>query len=171
MFVLLITMQLWGQKNNKPQQFIYSKKTPVTFDATRLARIDSTLQQLVKKGTIPHAVTFVAHHGKVVYNKAFGWNNIEKQIPCRTDDIFRMASQTKAITAVAVLTLMEEGKILLDEPVKKYIPEFANPQVLVSFNEADSSYTTRPAKRDITIRHLLTHTTGYSYGNSQTRKI
>lgn len=169
--ILLISLQLFGQKSNKPQQFIYSKKTPVTFDATRLARIDSTFQQLVKNGTIPHAVTFVAHHGKVVHNKAFGWNNIEKQIPCHTDDIFRMASQTKAITAVAVLTLMEEGKILLDEPIKKYIPEFANPQVLVSFNEADSSYTTRPAKRDITIRHLLTHTTGYSYGNNQTRKI
>ncbi len=155
----------------KSQKFIYPAKVPATFDAVRLARIDSVFQQYVDNGTIPHAVTFVAHHGKVVHNKAFGWRSIENKIPCEKDDYFRMASQTKAITAVAVLTLFEQGKILLDQPIKKYIPEFANPQVLVSFDEKDSTYTTRPAKRDITIRHLLTHTSGYSYGNSQTRKI
>jgi len=165
----LISVAVFSQQ--KPQKFIYPVKVPVTFDAERLARLDSVFQHYVDNGTLPHAVTFIAHHGKVVHYKAFGWKNIESKTPCEKDDIFRMASQTKAITAVALLTLFEEGKILLDEPVKKYIPEFANPQVLVSFNEADSSYTTRPAKRDITIRHLLTHTSGYSYGNSQTRKI
>lgn len=167
--LVLFSALLFSQQ--KPQKFIYPTKVPSTFDAVRLARIDSVFQQYVDNGTIPHVVTFVAHHGKVVYNKAFGWRNIENNIPCEKDDYFRMASQTKAITAVALLTLFEQGKILLDEPVKKYIPEFANPQVLVSFDEKDSTFTTRPAKRDITVRHLLTHTTGYSYGNSQTRKI
>lgn len=167
--ILLLSLVSFAQK--KPQKFSYQVKVPTTFDAVRLARLDSVFQQYVDNGTIPHAVTFVAHHGKVIHNKAFGWRDIESKTPCQKDDIFRMASQTKAITAVAVLTLFEEGKLLLDEPVKKYIPEFANPQVLVTFNESDSTYTTRPAKRDITIRHLLTHTTGISYGNSKTRKI
>ncbi len=156
---------------NKPQKFVYSQQVPATFDATRLARLDSALQKLVDNGTIPHAVTFVAHHGKLIHNKAFGWRNVENKVACQKDDYFRMASQTKAITAVAVMTLFEEGKILLDEPIKKYIPEFENPQVLVSFNEKDSTFSTRPARKDITIRNLLTHTSGISYGNATTRKI
>lgn len=161
----------WGQSNKHPQHFSYEKKVPKTFDANRLARLDSVFQQLVDNGTIPHAVTFVAHHGKVVHNKAYGWRNIENKIPCRTDDLFRMASQTKAITAVAVLQLMEQGKILLDDPIKKYIPEFANPRVLSTVNPKDSSYTSVPANKDITIRHLLTHTSGISYGWSNIRLV
>ena len=163
-FILAIGTICFSQRKSTPQKFIYSQKVDDTFDPVRLARLDSMLQKLVKDGTIPHAVTFVIHHGRVIHNKAFGWRNVESKIPCQTDDYFRMASQTKAITAVAVMTLLEEGKILLDDPVKKYIPEFENPQVLVSFNEKDSTYTTRPANKDITIRHLLTHTSGISYG-------
>ncbi len=113
----------------------------------------------------------MAHHGKVIHHKAFGWRNVENKIACREDDYFRMASQTKPITAVAVMTLFEKGKILLDEPIKKYIPAFDHPQVLVSFNEKDSTFTIRPANKDITIHHLLTHTSGISYGNGTTRKI
>ncbi|MDD4971403.1 MAG: serine hydrolase [Paludibacter sp.] len=166
LFLILATgISCYSQKKSTPQAFIYSQKVPETFDSNRIARLDSAFQKLVDNGTIPHAVTFVAHHGKVIHNKAFGWRNIESKIPCQKDDYFRMASQTKAITAVAVMTLFEEGKILLDDPIKKYIPEFENPVVLVSFNEKDSSYTTRPASKDITIRHLLTHTSGISYGN------
>lgn len=161
----------WSQTCKHPQHFSYVKKVPTTFDANRLARLDSVFQQLVDNGTIPHAVTFVAHHGKVVHNKAFGWRNIENKIPCGTDDIFRMASQTKAITAVAVLQLMEQGKILLDDPIKKYIPEFSNPKVIKTFNAADSSFTSSPASKDITIRHLLTHTSGISYGNGNMRIV
>jgi CubicO group peptidase (beta-lactamase class C family) len=164
-FVLVVGISCFSQKKSIPETFIYTQKVPDTFDATRLARLDSALQKLVDKGTIPHAVTFIAHHGKVIHNKAFGWRNVEAKIPCQKDDYFRMASQTKAITAVAVMTLFEEGKILLDDPIKKYIPEFANPRVLVSFDEKDSSFTSRPATKDITIRNLLTHTSGISYGN------
>ena len=171
LLISVLSLSVFAAKDEKAQHFIYSKKTPVTFDEQRLARLDTALQQLVDKGVIPHAVTFVAHHGRVVHNKAFGYRNVENKIPCRTDDIFRIASQTKAITAVSILTLMEEGKLLLDEPVKKYIPEFSNPQVLVSFDAKDSSFTTRPAKSDITIRQLLTHTSGISYGSGNSRKI
>lgn len=170
--ILLLVMAFTGQavKTSHPQKFIYPVKVPVTFDATRLARVDTVFQGLVDKGLIPHAVTFVVHKGMVVHHKAYGYRDIEAGVPCRTDDIFRMASQTKAYTAVAVMMLFEEGKILLDDPVKKYIPEFANPQVLVSVNP-DSTFTTRPAKRAITIRHLLTHTSGISYGNAISRKV
>jgi len=167
----LLTFAVSSKNHQIPQKFIYSNKVPSTFDATRLARLDSAFQKLVDSGTIPHAVTFVAHHGKVIHYKAFGWKDIDKKTICEKDDIFRMASQTKAITVTALLTLFEEGKILLDDPVKKYIPEFANPQVIDTFNPADSSFTTRPAKRDITIRHLLTHTSGISYGSGNSRKI
>lgn len=167
--VLGIVMGAMAQKNQLPQQFSYKKQN--SFDTERLKRLDSVFTKLVEAGEIPHAVTFVAHKGQVVHHKAYGWRNIEKQIPCTTSDYFRMASQTKAITVVGLLTLFEEGKFLLDDPIKKYIPEFANPRVIESFNPADSSYTTRPAKTDITIRHILTHTAGISYGNQQTRKI
>jgi len=170
-FLISFSVATFAKNDCKPQKFIYSQKVPTTFDAVRLARLDSVFEKLVANGTIPHAVTFVAHHGKVIHNKAFGWRNVENKVTCEKDDYFRLASQTKAITAVAVMTLFEEGKILLDEPIKKYIPEFANPQVLVSFNDADSSFTTRPAKREITIRNLLTHTSGISYGSGNSRKI
>ncbi|MFW9598152.1 MAG: serine hydrolase domain-containing protein [Paludibacter sp.] len=169
---VLCTIQVMAQKTAiVPQQFIYTPKKISTFDTERLKRIDSKLNEMVDKGVLPHAVVFVAHKGEVVYNKAFGWRDVENKVPCTTGDYFRMASQSKAITVTALLTLFEEGKFLLDEPVKKYIPEFANPQVLETFNESDGTYTTRPAKRDVTIRHLLTHTAGISYGNAKTRRI
>jgi len=129
------------------------------------------MNQWVQSGQLPQAITFVAKNGQVVHYKAYGWRNMKNKISLQKNDIFRMASQTKAITSVALLILMEERKVLLDDPVKKYIPEFAHPQVLLTFNSSDSSYTSRPAKRDITIRNLLTHTTGISYGNNETRKI
>lgn len=169
--VFIVVGYSYSQQKSIPQQFSVATKKSTTFDSERLKRIDDAFGKLVNSGEIPHAVTFVAHHGKIVHNQAYGWRDVENKIPCTTNDYFRMASQTKAITVVGLLTLFEEGKILLDEPIKKYIPEFANPMVLETFNPADSSYTSRPAKRDITIRHLLTHTAGISYGNSQTRKI
>jgi CubicO group peptidase (beta-lactamase class C family) len=162
--LLLLSCATMAKNNGNPQKFKHSERSSAAFDTERLARLDTVFQDLVRKGEIPHAVTFVAYRGNIVHFKAFGWRDKEKNIPCQREDIFRMASQTKAITATGVLMLMEEGKILLDDPVKKYIPEFAHPQVLVSFNEKDSSYTTRPANKDITIRHLLTHTSGISYG-------
>jgi CubicO group peptidase (beta-lactamase class C family) len=129
----------------------------------RLIRIDKMLQQSIDSGWIAGAVGFIARDGKIVYNKAFGVNDIETKSPMRTDDIFRIASQTKAITSVAVMMLFEEGKFLLDDPISKYIPEFAKPCVLDRFNEKDTTFTTVPATREITIRDLLTHTSGIDY--------
>ena len=134
------------------------------FYKDRLALIDTVLTDYVNKGIVPNAVTFVSRKGVVVHHKAYGWKNIEENTPLSKYEIFRIASQTKAITSVALMTLFEEGKFLLDDPVSKYMPEFENMSVLESFNEKDTSYTTRPSIGKITIRHLLTHTSGIHYG-------
>ncbi len=135
----------------------------VSVSAERLSRIDMVLKQAVDSGWIAGAAGFIARDGKIVYNKAFGYSDVEAKTPLKTDDIFRIASQTKAITSVAVMMLFEEGKFLLDDPISKYIPEFSKPQVLDKFNPSDTTYTTLPAKREITIRNLLTHTSGIDY--------
>ena len=129
----------------------------------RLKVIDNNMQAWVDKNWISGGVGLILRDGKPVYHKAFGFANKENKVSMRTDHIFRIASQTKAITSVAVMILFEEGHFMLDEPVSKFIPGFAKPKVLDKFNEKDSSYTTIPAKREITIRDLLTHTSGIGY--------
>lgn len=129
----------------------------------RLIHIDKMLKQSIDSGWIAGAVGFIARDGKIVYDKSFGISNVETKMLMHTDDIFRIASQTKAITSVAVMMLFEEGKFLLDDPISKYIPEFANPRVLDKFNEKDTTYITVHANREITIRDLLTHTSGIDY--------
>lgn len=130
----------------------------------RLARIDAMCDKVVSQGDIPGVVALVARRGKIVFFKAYGKADHQSNRTLKTDDIFRIASQSKAITSTAVMMLWEEGKFKLDDPVSKYIPEFKNPQVLKSFKYSDSSYTTIPANKEITIRHLLTHTSGIGYG-------
>jgi len=130
----------------------------------RLARIDAMLVEKIEKGVIPGAVALVVRHGKIVYNKAFGYSDTPAGKKMQTDDIFRIASQSKAITATAVMMLWEEGKFQLDDPISKYIPEFKNTGVLKNFNYSDTSFTTTPVNKEITIRHLITHTSGIGYG-------
>ncbi|MBV6428644.1 MAG: hypothetical protein KIPDCIKN_03179 [Haliscomenobacter sp.] len=148
----------------QPQQFSYSDRpSDLGFSVSRLDLLDSWLNNMVKEGVIPNAVTFVAKRGKIIHNKAYGFRNREQAIPLEKGDIFRIASQTKAITTVAALMLHEEGKFLLTDPVSKYIPYFANPKVLVRFDSVSGTVETRPAKREITIKDLLTHTAGIPY--------
>ena len=130
----------------------------------RLARIDAMLTEAINKNSIPGAVALVARNGKIVYHKAFGMAYNESGRQLRRDDIFRIASQTKAITSTAVMMLWEEGKFRLDDPISKYIPELNNAMILDSLIEADSSFLATPANKQITIRHLLTHTSGIGYG-------
>jgi CubicO group peptidase (beta-lactamase class C family) len=146
---------------------------PVTVKVSeeRLMRIDKMIQQSIDSGWIAGAVGFIARDGKIVYDKAFGVSNVETKTLMRRDDIFRIASQTKAITSLAVMMLFEEGKFLLDDPVSKYIPEFANPLVLDKFNEKDTTYTTVKANREVTIRDLLTHTSGIDYAGIGSDKM
>ena len=133
------------------------------FSADRLKRIDDQMNEWVKKGWLNGAVGLIVRNGKVVYYKPAGYNDISTKAPLQKDAIFRIASQTKAIASVAVMMLYEEGKFLLDDPISAYIPSFANETVLDKFNEKDSTYTTVAAKRQATIRDLLTHTSGLGY--------
>jgi len=138
----------------------------------RLERIDRMIQQAVDSNWIAGATAFIARDGKIIYDKAFGVSDLQAKTPMQTDNIFRIASQSKAIVSIAAMTLFEEGKFLLDDPVSKYIPEFSNQQVLATFSEKDTTYTTVPAARPVTIRHLLTHTSGIDYAGigSQTMR-
>lgn len=129
----------------------------------RLARIDAMAESAIEKGDVPGLVALVARRGKIVYHKAFGLADVAGERPLQKDDIFRIASQTKAVTATAVMMLWEEGLFRLDDPISKFIPEFENPQVLVQF-EDDLNYRTVPARSEITIRQLLTHSSGLGYG-------
>lgn len=146
----------------KPQNFV-EKIDSNDIIAERLCRIDTAFQRAVDQGILPQAVTLVIHKGNIIHYKAYGWRNIEKKIKCEKDDIFRIASQTKAISVCALMTLWEQGLFRLDDPIKKYIPAFENMQVLDSFDVTTRKYTTRPAKCDITIRDLMTHTSGICY--------
>jgi CubicO group peptidase (beta-lactamase class C family) len=133
------------------------------FSTERLQKLDQNLSAWVKDKRLNGCVALIIRNGKIVYHKAFGYDDLQKTKPMQADNIFRIASQTKAITSTAVLILYEDGKLLLDDPVSKYIPAFAKQQVLDKFNEADTTYTTVPAKSEVTIRQLLTHTSGISY--------
>jgi CubicO group peptidase (beta-lactamase class C family) len=135
----------------------------VGMSAERLARIDNLINEYVDKKWIAGATVLIARNGKIVYYKGLGYDDVDKKTPMKKDAICRIASQTKAITSVAVMMLYEEGKLLLSDPVSKYIPEFKNPKVLDKFNSADTTYTTVPAKREVTIHDLLTHTSGIAY--------
>ena len=145
------------------------------FESGRLEKLDRMLESFTGEDhRVAGLVALVARNGKIVYHTAKGYRDIEADDPMAKDDIFRIASQSKTITAIGVMMLYEEGKFLLDDPISKYIPEFRNPRVLETFNEADSSYTTVPAKKEPTIRQFLTHTSGLSYaviGTKEARAI
>ena len=130
----------------------------------RLARIDEMILQQIDESRIPGAVALIARDGQIVYHKAFGMADNRAGRELRTNDIFRIASQTKAITATAVMMLWEEGLFRLDDPISAYLPEFGEAQILDTFNAEDTTYTTVPAENQITIRDLLTHTSGIGYG-------
>ena len=136
----------------------------VGMSSERLKRIDAFLQKSIDKKEIPGAVAIVCRNGKIVYHKAFGSADNTAGRALKTDDIFRIASMSKAITSTAVMMLWEEGLFQLDDPISKYIPEFKNPSLLDSLTLSDTSFTMKPAGKEITIRHLLTHTSGLGYG-------
>lgn len=133
------------------------------FSAERLSRIEKMVNDYVSKQNMNGGVALIVRDGKIAYYKAFGYDDLEAKKPMQKDAIFRIASQTKAITSVAVMMLFEEGKFLLDDAVSNFLPEFKSPRVLDKFNAADSTYTTVAAKREVTIRDLLTHTSGIGY--------
>ena len=166
--ILLISISLptLAQTRSTRKSPPLSEASPesVGMSSERLAELDTMCRQAIAKGDLPGVVALVVRNGKIIYNKGFGMAENETGKALKPDAIFRIASQTKAITATAVMMLWEQGKFNLDDPISKYIPEFKNPQVLKSFKYGDTSYTTEPARSEITIRQLLTHTSGLGYG-------
>lgn len=134
------------------------------FDKQRLTLIDKLINESIDNKTIPGAVVLVADNQNVVFHKAYGIKNPLTNEAFKVDDIFRIASMTKAITSLGVIKLWEKGKIGLDDPVSNYIPEFKDAKVLDTYNDEDTTYTTTLPSKKITIRHLLTHTSGIGYG-------
>jgi CubicO group peptidase (beta-lactamase class C family) len=136
--------------------------TAQSLSSERLARIDRYVQQEIDEGSLAGAVALVLQDGKPAYEHAFGWSDKEAGRKMTTDTIFRIASQSKALTSVVVLSLMEEGKLGLNDPAGNYIPGFAH--TTVALKNAAGEVTNVPARRPITIKDLLTHTAGISYG-------
>ncbi len=133
----------------------------------RLNRLNATMQQYVDQQRAAGIVTMLVRQGKVVQLEAFGYRDLESKAPMRTDTIFRIASMSKAVTSLAAMILLEEGKLLLNDPVSKFIPSFKDTTVMVPPPPGaveGTPVSVIPANRPITIRDLLTHTSGISYG-------
>jgi CubicO group peptidase (beta-lactamase class C family) len=144
----------------------------VGLSSPRLDRIGEVIERYVDEGRLGGVVALVAREGKVAYLQSFGKLGPKTDAPMPTDAIFRIASQSKAVTTTAVMILFEEGRILLDDPIGKYIPEFKTTTVAVpEKSRKGPGYKIVPAKRPITIRDLLTHTAGISYGNGPAKDL
>jgi CubicO group peptidase (beta-lactamase class C family) len=137
-----------------------------TLSSKGVGDIDALLQRAVQQGTVPGMVAIVASKDGILYHHAYGLRDVKGQKPMQEDSIFRIASMTKPITSAAILQLVEQGKLRLDDPVSKYVPSFANREVVASFNPPDGALTTRKAAGEVLIRHLLTHTSGLAYAFS-----
>ena len=142
-------------KANQPEE--------VGFSTERLNCVAKAYQADVDKGLIPGAVFLIARNGKVAYLEAVGFRDRDKKIPMSTDAIFQIASMTKPFTSVAIMMLVEEGKIQLNEPISLYLPEFKGVQVgveKVNAGTGNPELTLEPTQREMTIQDLLRHTSG-----------
>lgn len=141
-----------------------AKPEEVGMSSERLARIHTAMQRYVDKQLVPGVVTVVARRGRIVYSDAVGFRDVEAKAPMTTDAIFRIASMTKPLASVALMMLYEEGHFLLNDPLAKFLPEFANMKVALPAPANESvgvPYKLVPAARPITIKHILTHTAGF----------
>src|SRR6516165_2224305 len=126
------------------------------------AQIDQVLRSKCDAKEIPGVVAVAASGSEVIYQSAFGKRDLSKDDPMTSDSVFWIASMTKAVTTAGAMQLVEQGKLSLDEPIGKLLPDLASPQVLEGF-DAQGEAKLRPAKGAITLRHLLTHTAGFCY--------
>ena len=161
-FLLVATIavnnNISAQKAVTPQKF-----SPASgINAGKVKSMDSLLQALVDNKKLSCVTAFVAKGSNVLYKKAFGFKDIENQIPATVDDYYILFSQTKAITTVAFMTLVDKGLVSIDDPVSKYFPEIPN-LVVTKVNE-DGTYETRPVKSPITFAHLMSHASGLNAG-------
>jgi len=141
-----------------------AKPEDVGLSTERLARISATLKADIEAGRIPGAVIAIARHGKLVALDAYGWRDKAAGVAMTTDTIFNIASMTKPMTTVGALMLYEQGKILIDDPLSKYFPKFAQMRVAARDADGEPTADTVPANRPITIQDLMRHTSGIIYG-------
>ena len=135
----------------------------VGLSTDRLHRLEQVIQQYVDSNAVAGAVTLIARKGRQAHVGTFGMADRDSNIPMNPNTIFRIASMTKPITSVAVMMLYEEGHFKLNDPVGMYLPELASLDVLTPSESGDGTFDRVPAKNPITIRHLLTHTSGIGY--------
>src|ERR1700687_218958 len=134
-----------------------------TLSVSGAAAIDGMFEAAVARGEIPGVVAAVTNKDRILYLKAFGRQDVAGGVPMSKDTVFRIASMTKPVTSVGIMMLYEQGKLRLDDPAGDYLPAYRGRDVIATFNHVDATYTTRPPKGEMTIRHLLTHTSGLSY--------
>jgi CubicO group peptidase (beta-lactamase class C family) len=146
-----------------PEKFLHDVDLKTLgLSSAESAKMDALLQSFVDDEKLGSAVGFVAKGGRVIYEKAFGWKDVEHNVPAKVDDYYVLMSQTKAITTVAFMTLVEQGKVSIDDPVSKYFPEIPD-QVVTKVNP-DGTYETRPVKSPMTFVHLMSHSSGLNAG-------
>jgi len=140
-------------------ELTHAKPSEVGMSGDRLERIAPMIRDYIDRKLIPGAVTLVARHGKIVHFEVDGYQNVEKQIPMTRDTIFRIASMTKPITSVALMTLYEQGKFQLRDPISKWLPAFKD--MMVAEDREGGKTELVPARQPIDVRHILTHTAGF----------
>ena len=148
-----------------------AKPEEVGMSSERLALIGKAVNAEIARGQLPGAVLAIARRGKLVYFESFGFRDKAAGAPMTTDAIFNIASMTKPMVAVGALQLYEQGRLLMDEPLAKYFPKFANMQVAVMDAKKESILETVPAARKITIQDLFRHTSGLIYGGRGTTAV
>ena len=163
LFALLLVAPVLGAEALTPA----TTPESVGLSGERLQRLRTVMQEYADRGRVAGVVTYVARNGRVAHLEAAGMADIEAGREMRTDTVFRIASQTKALTSVAAMMLVEEGRIGLADPVARFLPAFEKTTVAVPGD--DSSVKVVPAARAITIHDLLTHTAGISYGEGPAR--
>jgi len=167
--VLLLAPPLWAADalpRVKPEQ--------VGLSSERLGRLGRVLNEEIEKGKIPGAVALVARKGRIAYFESLGARDPETRAPMTRDAIFRIYSMTKPFTSVAVMMLQEEGRLVLNDPISKFLPQLTKLSVAVESKDPAAGQTTYelvPARREITIQDLLRHTSGFTYGSRTTNAM
>jgi len=168
-FIQISCNQVQHDSRRGNRRLTAGKPESVGMSSKRLERIQVVVQSYVDSLWISGATGLIARRGKVVYHQSFSMRDIEQKDIMQNDDIYRIASMTKAVTSVAVMMLYEEGHFLLDDPLYYYLPEFKDPVILDRVIWKDSTFTSHPAENQITIRQLLNHTSGIGYSFSHER--
>jgi len=166
--LLFLSIGLFAQKSGP---FIKGTAESVGMSDATLEQVDNHILKYMEDNKLPGGSFLIAKQGKIIYQKSFGYRDSKKKKAYGEGDIWRLASMTKAVTSVAIMQLHEQGILDLDDPVHKFIPAFKNQVVLDTFNPADSTFTTVPVQKDVTIRNLLTHTSGIVYGSFNPGKL